>query len=49
MLIAIDLKKQQEMLHTLTIRIREIIDACIHNLRKLPNIHFQQDYLPEKQ
>ena len=34
---------KQEMQHILTIMLRKITHASIHNLKKVPNNDFQQD------
>ena len=42
------LQKYQEMLHMLTIAVREITNVCIFNLKMISNIDVQQDYLSIK-
>ena len=48
LMVAEMLQKYQEMLHMLTIAVREITNVCIFNLKMISNIDVQQDYLSIK-
>ena len=37
------------MPHVLTTAFREIINACIRNLKEMPNVDIQQDHLLERE